>query len=925
MKRFFLIMLLQWTISAQNQELNVAGLECSDCHGGDDWTTLSLKGFSHSITNFPLQGSHRIQDCASCHQGNTVAEKHQFSLDENECSSCHLDVHKNKLGNDCAQCHGNDSWQVTTKTFNHELTQFSLLGSHKQTLCRECHTETPMTNFDLTPTDCYDCHRLDYDRSTNPAHIESRLNTDCEECHSTSQSSWTPSTFVHELVSDFILDGAHKSTPCAKCHSGGTYDFPENCWSCHETEFIETGTSVFPDAPSHIEAGYSQDCLACHSTSTWKGAVFDHNETEFPLLDAHNTITCNQCHGDGNYDLPMDCAGCHVDGGLASTNSLQSDYDHESHQINETCENCHVGSHWADLIFNHINFTNTDCKSCHIPEQINSINPPHADGNISPDCEVCHATTESWTISPFTHTVSQTDYLLTGAHLTTNCESCHVNEIYNNTPNDCWSCHEQDFNETGTSVYPDSPSHSDDQYSQNCEVCHSTETWEGAEFDHSLTDFPLGGAHALIDCEQCHDVGNFDLPSDCSGCHIDGGLATTNSTTSDYNHTSHNINNNCALCHADQSWEELIFDHVNFTETNCQECHTPEHENSTDPIHGNNNISTDCALCHPNSSEWIIDPFPHTEDQTSFILFGLHLTTDCNDCHINNIINNTPNSCQDGQCHLSDFNETTDPDHSVYGYSVDICEECHNPLGWSPDIYAHTLSAPCATCHFVDYQNASNPPHTTGQGFSETCENCHTGTDTWEGATFEHTNITTGCADCHMADFEEEHDDGFPTECEQCHTSTSDWEDVDFNHSSITEGCASCHMEDFYEEHNDGDPTNCEACHTTEDWDDVTFDHDGDYFPIYSGEHEDEWTSCEAECHVNPDDYTDFSCGLNGVCHDHDQSEMDDEHDEESDYVYESSACYNCHPNGSEDDGDDGDLLRFWIKKQKKYNKPIFK
>ena len=105
MKRFFLIMLLQWTISAQNQELNVAGLECSDCHGGDDWTTLSLKGFSHSITNFPLQGSHRIQDCASCHQGNTVAEKHQFSLDENECSSCHLDVHKNKLGNDCAQCH----------------------------------------------------------------------------------------------------------------------------------------------------------------------------------------------------------------------------------------------------------------------------------------------------------------------------------------------------------------------------------------------------------------------------------------------------------------------------------------------------------------------------------------------------------------------------------------------------------------------------------------------------------------------------------------------------------------------------------------------------------------------------------------------------------------------------------------------------
>ena len=31
---------------------------------------------------------------------------------------------------------------------------------------------------------------------------------------------------------------------------------------------------------------------------------------------------------------------------------------------------------------------------------------------------------------------------------------------------------------------------------------------------------------------------------------------------------------------------------------------------------------------------------------------------------------------------------------------------------------------------------------------------------------------------------------------------------------------------------------------------------------------------------------------------------MDDEHDDELDYVYESLACLSCHPDGEEDDDD---------------------
>jgi hypothetical protein len=48
---------------------------------------------------------------------------------------------------------------------------------------------------------------------------------------------------------------------------------------------------------------------------------------------------------------------------------------------------------------------------------------------------------------------------------------------------------------------------------------------------------------------------------------------------------------------------------------------------------------------------------------------------------------------------------------------------------------------------------------------------------------------------------------------------------------------------------------------------------------------------------VNPNSFGVFSCL---TCHEHNQSEMDDEHDDVPGYVYESTACYGCHPTGEE-------------------------
>jgi mRNA-degrading endonuclease YafQ of YafQ-DinJ toxin-antitoxin module len=161
----------------------------------------------------------------------------------------------------------------------------------------------------------------------------------------------------------------------------------------------------------------------------------------------------------------------------------------------------------------------------------------------------------------------------------------------------------------------------------------------------------------------------------------------------------------------------------------------------------------------------------------------------------------------------------------------------------------------------------------------------------------------------------------------QCHT-VNTWEDADFDHVAVSEGfalvgahdmipCSSCHVgPDFdlvfvpsgqndcfachFEEHEDEHPsfpTNCLQCHTVDTWDGATFDH-APYFPIYSGAHAGTWDSCQT-CHTQPDNLSVFSCL---TCHEHRQSEMDDEHDDVGGYVYESTACYTCHPDGEEGD-----------------------
>src|SRR6266568_740109 len=71
---------------------------------------LSLAGFTHDLTNFPLKDAHVALACGACHRPATPYRKTPST-----CIECHRkdDIHHAELGTDCASCHDAKAWQQT--------------------------------------------------------------------------------------------------------------------------------------------------------------------------------------------------------------------------------------------------------------------------------------------------------------------------------------------------------------------------------------------------------------------------------------------------------------------------------------------------------------------------------------------------------------------------------------------------------------------------------------------------------------------------------------------------------------------------------------------------------------------------------------------------------------------------------------------
>lgn len=280
------------------------GENCADCHSESGWKNTR---FDHAKeTGFALLGKHALVDCTGCHRTGNFKDELPRT-----CVGCHraADAHASRFGEDCASCHGNESWRDAP--FDHaQKTKFALVGAHAKLDCHTCHTGRVSTQ--KLPTDCASCHRGD------DVHAGA-LKGGCDSCHGT--ETWRDDLrFDHDLGS-FPLLGMHVLVGCGQCHASKTFaGTPRDCLSCHRGNDVHQGS-------------LGRDCGACHSPNGWKLWDFDHNQqTKFPLTGAHNSLKCGECHRRpaGQVKLPTDCAACHRDD------------DIHLGQFGAQCQRCHT-------------------------------------------------------------------------------------------------------------------------------------------------------------------------------------------------------------------------------------------------------------------------------------------------------------------------------------------------------------------------------------------------------------------------------------------------------------------------------------------------------------------------------------------------------------------------------------------------------
>ncbi len=357
---------------------------------------------------------------------------------------------------------------------------------------------------------------------------------------------------------------------------------------------------------------------------------------------------------------------------------------------------------------------------------------------------------------------------------------------------------------------------------------------------HDKSNFPLVGKHRTVVCSECHHKGVMKgTPTDCEACH----------------------------------WHRQQDDHYQLQlGLHCGDCHTPR--------------------------DWkFIKPGAWSHEETSgYRLEGAHKLVDCYHCHTGNHFASGMKECID--CHRDDYMKVSEPNHQLGGFPTD-CLQCHNVTSWQTVTNLHVsfplqgmhrtascqqchsnsnylgTSPECVSCHLTDYNGTTNPNHRKA-GYPVGCEVCH-GSQAmgWQGAHWGDHNQFWVLKGPHRG-----------LDCNSCH-----WQSY-----SITKACVNCHLDAYNDttepnHANAGFHTDCEVCHLdgVSSWSQTQFDHQ---FPIFSGKHQP--VSC-TDCHISGN-YYEFSC-LD--CHAHEKNRMVQKHNGIGGYVYESRACFSCHPGGT--------------------------
>ena len=377
------------------------------------------------------------------------------------------------------------------------------------------------------------------------------------------------------------------------------------------------------------------------------------------------------------------------------------------------------------------------CLACHAPvaERIRQQRGVHKGVTECVACHVDHAGVDG-ELRPFDQAgfdhAGIAGFPIVGRHapLASKCAACHKTRSFLTVQPACSTCH--------TDVHRGS-------LGAKCERCHSVNdafTTVGKVFDHSVTAFPLTGAHRTTTCVSCHVGKTFKIASfsTCASCH----------------QTPHpkSFSTACASCHTAETWRTKKFDHAR----------------TAFPLNGRH-ATTDCASCHKGSAAKV-KPASGT----------------CATCHADPHKGEFKQDCK--ACHGETTFAKGTFDHASTRFPLAdkhggvACQSCHKSLVRAGPLSARAMDfrgagVACASCH--------SDPHSAELGSA--CEACHSAR-TFTVPAFSHPRFSElfggrhgalGCGACHKPPKFK----GTPTECASCHQ--------DVHLGQVGPSCASCH------------------------------------------------------------------------------------------------------------------------------------
>ena len=536
----------------------------------------------------------------------------------------------------------------------------------------------------------------------------------------------------------FGLLGAHTELDCVKCHKQSRLPLlPEgkkrflglnqDCASCHED-------------PHKGKQG--EDCASCHGQEKPfdQVATFEHSK-EFPLVAGHAGLSCAKCHENLKDRSPEEIR----------------------RETGQTCADCHEDPHrkgGKSLQFG----TKGDCKLCHDTESFQKpllgsrdhakFGPALLGVHEEKDCAACHAGGKKESLPQRMRGLA--------AQLQPEVLSESLAEGWApKDPKDCASCHlaphTQAFLAGQGMGVPQA----------SCGGCHEAEARSFARPEarmdggiHAKGGVPLGGAHAKLGCDSCHQRalgggGGGDVRAvfaafrrrfpgrrmkACRKCHEDihqGDFAKGPFAKAE-----------CSSCHSDARFEPSLFDTDLHTRTTfaltgahealaCMACHKEERKVGKRRVHRFEGLKGSCVSCHRDPhGDRLVRPeragaknpkncqnchgtkdfhqlragaFDHKRD-THFTLLGAHQKAACGRCHAKTTRGEdgslrresppkTCEACHDDP-HLGQFRRTGNND----------CLRCHDQKRFKPDHFDHEKGSrfalgknhakvACGACH----------------------------------------------------------------------------------------------------------------------------------------------------------------------------------------------------------------------------------